>query len=132
MAENQKRKAGRDAWIGAISGTLGGVANAGLTHPYDTVMTRAQEPGGVLRTRDLLTAPWARFTLDEAHSIGKPELAGKLKNWSGVSASVFKKGLGFGIGMGTAFAVGSGLKNFMDKKSSLNLTHMGFKKYDNN
>jgi hypothetical protein len=109
MAEKKKRRSvGQDAMIGAIGGVAGGMANATLTHPFDTHMTMRQ-------TGRKLSYPLWKAPLHK-------------DMWEGVGSSAFKKGVGFGIGLGTTFAVSNILRKLLDTKSQPSISKLGFHK----
>lgn len=106
MAEPTKhRSTTQAALIGSVAGVAGGIANATLTHPFDTHMTLKQlkKPPNF----SLFMAPFHK------------------EMWEGVGSSAFKKGLGFGIGLGTTFAVESVLKKAISDRQ---LKKLGFHK----
>ena len=104
------RGTGQAAAIGAAAGIAGGIANASLTHPFDTFMT------GVQTATDAKPFnPGYKWYSAPFHK----------EMWKGVGHSAFKKGLGFGIGLGTTFAVESMLKKMIANKQ---LKKLGFHK----
>lgn len=135
MAEKKKRRSvGQDALIGSIGGVAGGVANAIGTHPFDTYMTRYQQSGKPKPPRKNMSRgevlKW-RKSLKPKYSVWKAPFHREM--WEGVGTSVIKKGLGFGIGLGTTFTVSNMLRKLLDKDSSsapVSMNKLGFHKYN--
>lgn len=90
----------QDALVGITAGSVGGIANAILTHPFDNYITK-KVTGKLLPSDKLWKAPLQK------------------RMWEGVTTAAFKKGLGFGIGLGVSFGVSSGIKNFMENRKNL-------------
>ncbi len=113
MAEKKKRRSvGQDAMIGTVGGVMGGIANAVGTHPFDTHMSR-----------------WAQQGKKAPYSVLKAPFHKDM--WKGVGTSAFKKGVGFGIGLGTTFAVSNILRKLLDargEQSQPSISKLGFHK----
>ncbi len=114
MAESTKHRSTTEAaLIGSVAGIAGGIANATLTHPFDSFMSAVQEEA---RKGRKFNPGYAWYNAPFHKEM-----------WTGVGHSAFKKGLGFGIGLGTTFAVEAIIKKALDKKN--NLTKLGFHKH---
>jgi len=119
MAEKKKRSVATNAAIGISAGAIGGITNAVLTHPIDSLIREIQDNARkkvyqTLTPKDIFKA------------------YGQKQYWKGVTASAAKKGAGFGIGLGATFAAEAQLQNLIEAvskaKEESNLTKMGFHK----
>lgn len=112
----ERRSVKENTLIGIAAGGIGGMTNAVVTHPLDTIKT-----------------------LQQSNKSYKPKVIDYFKaytskdGWAGVGSSAWKKGLGFGIGLGATFAAESQMKKMLAQyRAKQELKKLGFHKaYDN-
>ncbi len=100
----EKRNPKKDAAIGVIAGLGGGIISSAITHPLDTYTGLKQNPNPAIPTDfPVWKAPF------------------KARMWEGILPSAFRKGINYGISMGTMFAISSLIRNALDNRSMKNL-----------
>jgi len=116
MSTKKQRSVAENAAIGIFAGGVGGVANATLTHPIDSLVRLQQDAAKQGKVLNFGLKDYAKAYIQK-------------DKWGGVGSSALRKGLGFGIGLGATFAAESQLKKILATiRAKEQLKDMGFHK----
>lgn len=103
--------------IAGAAGMAGGVVNGIVLHPIDTLQRQMQ----VLNKGNPEHLKIKPKMLDYLKTYGQAD------KWEGVGASSVKKGLGFGVVLGTSFAADQVLRKYL-AKGETKLSSLGIHK----